>query len=199
MSLSSYDAPNGSYTARIPPGTAAYRKVIAEAFGFTRTEVIRDASRCAGKRSEHCECGAVDAFTTDHAKGRAFFDWNVRVSDALGIQSVIFEDREIGFGNPTERHRSKDDHWDHVHVGLNRWARQNLTEDMVRSLLAGGFLMALNDAEQKEVLDLARELPGEVEKLRVLLHAIKNVKADGGLDKRFDAIDKRLAAIEAKL
>lgn len=135
MSLSQYDSPNGSYTSTIPPGTRAFRAVIAEVFGFTRTEVVRDKSRCDATPSEHCECGAVDAFTTDFDKGRPFFDWCVTNADALGVQSVIFQHRQIGFGNPTERHRDKADHMDHVHVGLSRWARANLTEPFVRSLL----------------------------------------------------------------
>lgn len=135
MSLDSYDAPTGAYTSSIPPGTAALRSVIATDFDYSRTEVVRDRSRCNHTRSEHCECGAIDAFTTDPAKGRHLFDRLVAASEALGIQSVIFRDREIGFGNPTERHRSKRDHFDHVHVGLNRWARANLTQARVRQAL----------------------------------------------------------------
>lgn len=134
MSLSHYDAPNGSYTSSIPPGTQAFRTFIAQKFGFTRTEVIRDKSRCNHTRSEHCECGAIDFFTTVTVKGRAVFDWCVKHEQATGVQSVIFQHRQIGFGNPTERHRDKADHLDHVHVGLNRWARANLTLEMLQGL-----------------------------------------------------------------
>lgn len=137
MSLSKYDAPNGSYTSRIPPGMAAFRKVVAEVFGYTRTEVIRDQSRCRQTRSEHCECRGVDCFTTETAKGRKLFDWCVSVANSLGVEAVIFQHRQIGFGNPNERYRAKADHMDHVHIGLNRWAAQNLTEAMVRGLLPG--------------------------------------------------------------
>lgn len=161
MSLSAYDAPNGSYTSAIPSGTAAFRKVIAEFFGFTRTEVVRDQSRCNQTGSEHCECGAVDCFTVVFEKGRPFFDWCVEVADALGIQSVIFQHRQIGFGNPTERHRAKGDHMDHVHVGLNRWARRNLTEAMVREKLPGAeedFLAKLTEDEQQELLEKVRRI-----------------------------------------
>jgi hypothetical protein len=138
MSLDTYNAPTGAYTARIPPGTAAFRKVVGEHFGFLRTEVVRDRSRCAHTRSEHCECAAIDFFTSVYAKGRPFFDWCVSVAEPLGIQSVIFWRRVIGFGNPNERdYHGASPHTDHVHVGLNRWARANLTEDMVRRLLPG--------------------------------------------------------------
>lgn len=138
MSLSVYDKPNGSYTSSIPPGTAAFRAVIAELYGFTRTEVIRDPGRCAGQRSEHCECGAVDFFTTDTVKGRKVFEDVGAVADRLGVQSIIFNRRVRGFGNPNERHYDGDSpHTDHVHIGLNRWARRNLTREMVRAALLG--------------------------------------------------------------
>lgn len=137
MSLDRWDAPTGAYTSAIPPGMAAFRKVVAELFGYSRTEVVRDRSRCARTRSEHCECGGVDCFTTSATKGRKLFDACVRAADTLGIQSVIFQHRQIGFGNPNERHRAKADHFDHVHIGINRWARRNLTEAMVRAAFTG--------------------------------------------------------------
>jgi hypothetical protein len=136
MSLSNHDSPTGAYTSAIPSGTAAFRKVIGQAFGYSRTEVVRDRPRCDRQRSEHCECGACDFFTTDVAKGRKLFDWCVRHADRLGIQSVIFNRRVVGFGRPTERRYTGDSpHTDHVHVGLNRHARTHLTEQMVRDAL----------------------------------------------------------------
>lgn len=99
-----YDPPNGSYTSSIPRGVTAFRSTCADYFNFTRTEVIRDQSRCQQTRSEHCECGAIDFFTNDcpgHA--RRFFDWCVAHADALGIQSVISCHRVWGFGNWSER------------------------------------------------------------------------------------------------
>lgn len=137
MSLAVYDAPTGAYTSAIPKGTAAFRKVVASHFGYSRHEVVRDQSRCAQRRSEHCECGAIDFFTTDAIKGRTLFNWCVAKANELGVQSVIFRDREIGFGNPTERHREKQDHFDHVHVGLSRWARTNLTEALAWDHIEG--------------------------------------------------------------
>lgn len=137
MSLNEWDAPTGVYIGTIPPGTAAFRKVVAEVFDFSRTEVVRDKSRCTHSSSEHCECGAVDAFTVLYKKGRGFFEACVKVSGKLGIQSVIFWERVIGFGNPNERgYGGPSPHTDHVHVGLNRWARANLTEKMVRDAFA---------------------------------------------------------------
>lgn len=162
MSLSSWDQPSGTYIGTIPPGTAAFRKVIAEFFGYSRTEVVRDRSRCAGQRSEHCECGAVDAFTTDLIKGRILFHWCVANSDDLGIQSVIFNRRVIGFGDPDERvYHGPSPHTDHVHIGLNRWARKNLTEAMVREKLPGAeedFLAKLTEDEQQELLEKVRRI-----------------------------------------
>lgn len=197
MSLDHYDAPTGAYTSRIPPGTTAFRRVIAEHFGFSRTEVIRDQSRCAQTRSEHCECGAVDCFTVLFEKGRPFFDWCVANADALGVQSVIFQHRQIGFGNPTERHRAKADHMDHVHVGLNRAARQNLTEVRVRALLPGAeedFLAKLTEDEQQEVLSLSRE------NRKALYKRVDGVDREhlNEIDGRLTKIEEALARIEAK-
>lgn len=131
-----YDRPSG-YTSAIPPGTNALRYALAEHFGFTRTEVIRDRSRCQQQSSEHCVCRAVDLFTTDPVKGRAVFDFLVANAAALGIQSVIFRDREWGFGNWTERQRDKRDHFDHVHTGLTIEASKTLTKEKVLALLQG--------------------------------------------------------------
>jgi hypothetical protein len=136
VSLSHYDAPDGSYTSSIPPGMAAFRRVVADHFGFGRTEVVRDRSRCNSTRSEHCECGACDFFTSVYAKGRPVFEWAAKNADALGVQSVIFWRRVRGFGNPTERdYTGPSPHTDHVHIGLNRAARRELTEAKVRALL----------------------------------------------------------------
>jgi hypothetical protein len=132
MSLSRFDAPDGSYTSRIPRGTSALRFFLADRYDIRRTEVIRDPGRCAGQRSEHCECGAIDFFTTDRVVGRAIFVWCRDHADAFGIQSVIFDRRVVGFGNPRERvYTGPSPHTDHVHVGLDRWARANLTTAML--------------------------------------------------------------------
>lgn len=182
MSLSHWDAPTGSYTAAIPPGTAAFRKVVAGNFGYTRSEVVRDKSRCIQKKSEHCECGAIDFFTTDPIKGRTLFNFCVKNANSLGVQSVIFRDREIGFGNPQERHRAKQDHFDHVHVGLNRWARKNLTEEMVR------------EAIFKET-DLT---PEQAKKLNEIWNALYE-KEGGKFLEHLDILEKKLDEILAKL
>lgn len=163
MSLSRYDAPSGAYTSRIGPGMAAFRKVVAEVFGYTRSEIVRDASRCRQTRSEHCECGACDFFTTDILKGRKLFDACVKAADVLGIQSVIFNRRVIGFGTPWERaYTGPSPHTDHVHTGLNRWARVNLTEKMVRDAFGGvaeeDFLAKLTEDEQQEILAKLRQV-----------------------------------------
>lgn len=200
MSLSVWDAPNGSYTSVIPPGMKAFRSVVAEVFDYDRTEVIRDRSRCAGKGSEHCECGACDLFTTNAQKGRRLFDWCVSVAVSLGVQSVIFLHREIGFGNPVERHRAKADHMDHVHVGLNRWARVNLTENMVRALLPGegDWLMALTEEEQQEVLVGVRRLE-EIHEALIVRSGTKRQRLDEYVKDRLDSVDARLKDIEAKV
>lgn len=149
MSLNHWDAPNGSYTAAIPPGTAAFRKVVGEHFGYARTEVVRDRSRCAGQKSEHCECGAIDFFTTDFKKGRTLFDWCVAHAEELGIQSVIFYRRVVGFGDARERqYTGPSPHTDHVHVGLNRSARRSLTVAQVLEHIEG--VEDLANVPQKE-------------------------------------------------
>lgn len=183
MSLATYDAPNGSYTSAIPSGTAAFRTVLADIFGFTRTEVIRDQSRCAHQRSEHCECGAVDAFVTDPIKGRKVFEACVKAADVLGIQSVIFRDREIGFGNPNERNRTKADHYDHVHIGLNRWARQHLTQSIVRE----AFRTQEDDMTPEQVKDLFARL-AKIEKALYL-----------GDEEEVHVVATKLDALTAKL
>lgn len=182
MSLSHYDAPNGSYTSKIPPGTTALRNYIKKKFGITRTEVIRDKSRCAAHGSEHCECGAIDAFTTTTVLGRAIFDWLVKISEAAGVQSVIFQHRQVGFGNPKERHRAKADHMDHVHVGLSRWARANLTTAMLERM----------DEEEDMTPDQAKKL----EKVYKALYTqeVKPRDRITELDKQVKRIIKKLDA-----
>lgn len=158
-----YNPPDGSYTSSIPPGTAALRTYLKERFGFTRTEVIRDKSRCNQHDSEHCSCRGIDAFTTQFSVGRPVFDWAVANADRFGLQSVIFQHRQWGFGNWTERHRAKADHMDHVHIGLNKWAAKNLTLAMLRG--QEDPFMALTDAEQQELLDKARSNEARLEAL----------------------------------
>jgi hypothetical protein len=156
MALNRYDAPTGAYSSRIPPGMAAFRKVVSEHFGYTRSEIVRDASRCRQTRSEHCECGACDFFTTDLLKGRLLFDWLGKHADALGVQSIIFNRRVRGFGNPAERHYTgPSPHTDHVHAGLNRWARQYLTETDIRALLPGQPPPQEDDLTPEQAQDLA--------------------------------------------
>lgn len=164
MSLSHYDAPTGMYVSAIPPGMVAFRRVVAQAFGYGRTEVVRDRSRCARQRSEHCECGACDFFTTVYDKGRKLFVWCVKNADALGIQSCIFWRRVVGFGNPNERaYTGASPHTDHVHIGLNRWARKNLTEAMVRAAISEG----------SEEDDMAQVPQAEWEQMKADMAAVK--------------------------
>lgn len=155
-----YDPARGFYTTQIPPGTAVLRSEIAKRFGYTRTEVIRDKSRCQDTPSEHCECRAIDFFTTDVTKGRRLFDWLVSNAEDLGVQSVIFNRRAWGFGNWNERpYTGPSPHTDHVHVGLTRQASVNLTrEQVVAKFPQEGAFMALTDAEQKELLTKTRAL-----------------------------------------
>jgi hypothetical protein len=114
-----YDPPSGRYTSKIPSGTQSFRQLVANKFGYTRTEVIRDRSRCNQTRSEHCECRGIDLFTTDVNKGWNTFYWCIENADRYGIQSVIFRDGQWGFGRWSVYPRTKRDHYDHVHVGLN--------------------------------------------------------------------------------
>lgn len=133
-----YDRPTEGYTTRIPPGVTALRLAISEHFNIKRHEVIRSRERCAGQSSEHCVCRGIDFFTTDLTLGRRIFDFLVRHADTLGIQSVIFNHRQWGFGNWTERGGASSPHTDHVHVGQNLWSAANLTQGMVRLLLGQG-------------------------------------------------------------
>lgn len=190
MSLSKWDAPSGAYTSAIPKGTAAFRKVTAEMFGFTRTEVVRDASRCRQSRSEHCECGAVDEFTTDVPKGRKLFDACVRAADELGIQDVIFNRRVVGFGNPTERrYTGPSPHTDHVHIGLNRWARANLTEKMVRDAFSG----AEEDDMAQIPQDEWEQMKEDIAAIRKALYKVVGGKPKEHLNLIEDKVDDLLA------
>lgn len=140
MALDRYDRPTGSYTTTIPPGVCALRDGVAQHFGITRREVIRDRSRCQQQRSEHCECSAVDFFPPgmDRALGRRIFEWCVANADDLGIQSVIFDRRVAGFGDRRERaYTGASPHRDHVHVGIDRWGRTHVTPATVTARLRG--------------------------------------------------------------
>lgn len=206
MSLSHYDAPNGSYTSTIPSGTKAFRKVIAGFFGYSRTEVIRDKSRCNQTRSEHCECRGIDCFTTVTAKGRKLFDWCVKVADPLGVEAVIFQHRQIGFGNPNERHRAKADHMDHVHIGLNRWAAKNLTEEMVRALLPGqeDDMAQVPQAEWNQLKEDVIEIGKKVGKIESAVYigqsdGLPPLQLDNFVREMFKDVLEDLAEIKDKL
>jgi hypothetical protein len=181
----------------------AFRKVVSEHFGYSRSEIVRDVSRCRQTRSEHCECGACDFFTTDLLKGRLLFDWLGKHADALGVQSIIFNRRVRGFGNPSERHYTgPSPHTDHVHAGLNRWARQNLTEAGIRTLLPGqppqeDFLAKLTEDEQQELLAKVRQIwkaSGDVEN-GVYTGVLEDVDRLGA---RLTGIEEALARLEAR-
>lgn len=150
-----YNPPDGSYTSKVSPGTQAFRETIAEHFGFTRTEIVRDKSRCNKQRSEHCECRAVDFFTTIYEVGRPVFNWCVANAD-LGFQSVIFFRRVWGFGRDYERsYHGPSPHTDHVHVGLTRHAAQYLTKAQVQARLKG-------EEEDEDVFALVTKDGGDV-------------------------------------
>lgn len=163
MSLSTYDRPDGSYTSAIPSGTRAFRKKVAAHFGFDRTEVVRDRSRCQRQRSEHCECRATDFFTVDLSptgNGRRLFNWCVEHHELLDIDAVIFNRRVVGFGNSTERdYEGASPHTDHVHVSLSRFAAANLTEALVQAALdqEGGDDLPLNDADLAKIRGVVKE------------------------------------------
>lgn len=150
-----YDPAIGAYTARVPAGTAAFRRVVTPAFGFRTSQVVRDASRCREQRSEHCECRAVDEFTGDLAVGRRFFDWCVLVAAQLGVQSVIYRWRVWGFGDWHERaYHGPNPHLDHVHVGLTRNAAATLTDAEVRGLLPAGGGVLPHPRQEVEMLNV---------------------------------------------
>lgn len=190
--MPTYDRPTEGYTQKIPPGTAALRRYIGDHWGL-RTEVIRDRSRCQQQNSEHCVCRGIDAYTTDPIVGRAIFDWCVTNAERLGIQSVIWQDREWGFGDWRERHRAKRDHFDHVHVGVNRWGAHNISHAHLRGQDdQGGFLMALTDEQQQYLYDvIVNELYGGA-----------NPNKDGlaeRVDRKLDDISRRLAQVEHRV
>jgi hypothetical protein len=69
----------------------------------------------------------------------------------------------VGFGNPTERrYTGPSPHTDHVHVGLNRHARTQLTEQMVRDALDG-------QGEEEDWFDMATKA-----ELEALLKPLKD-------------------------
>lgn len=155
-----YDSPTSTYVSSIPPGTRAFREEVSVAFGFAWTEVVRDSGRCAGQRSRHCQCAAIDFFEhrdhrpVPHAKGRRLFEWCLSVMDKLQVQGVIFSLRCAGLGGAcTERaYGGAHDHKDHVHVEFTNWAAQHLTRDMVKALLPGG-----EGVSKQDVIDALNE------------------------------------------
>jgi hypothetical protein len=173
MSLDNWDAPNGEYTQVIPPGVKAIREGAAAHFGIELAfaQVIRAKSRCDADRSEHCECGAIDLFppNEDFVLGRRMFDFFVANEDVLGIQSVIFNRRVIGFGNTSERdYTGENPHVDHVHVGVNREARQSVTPAMVEECLAMEQFMTFTEAELANLRELAAVPPAALAELAAL-------------------------------
>lgn len=177
-----YDPPNEGYTQRIPPGTAAFRTHLKERFGFARTEVVRDASRCRKQNSEHCVCRAVDAFTTDLAKGRKLFEWCVTNAERLGIQSVIFNRRVWGFGKWNERpYTGPSPHTDHVHVGLDKWAAKNLTKESIEQeddMTYEQFRDFLKVFIHEEKIDWGHPAEPEEAQHKTIAHMVRNVLRD---------------------
>lgn len=198
-----YDPP-GSYTSTIPSGTTAFRNYLKKKYGFVRTEVIRDQSRCNQTNSEHCVCRGIDFFTTDLKLGRAVFLWCIANADKYGIQSVISNRRVWGFGKWYERHyppsgNATIEHRDHVHIGLNKWAAKNLT----KALLEGGEEFVVDKETEAQVRKIVQEELAKAvgpeyikgENLQKLL--VKTVK--GTPAPHLDLITLDLAAIKKAL
>lgn len=164
-----YDRPTGAYTQVIPAGTKGLRKHLIEKFGFTRTEVVRDRSRCSAKGSAHCECRAVDAFTRDTAFGNRVFDYLVANYERFGLQAVIWQHRQWGFGKNFEHIRKKGDHFDHVHA---------------EQTIAGSKTWEDDD-----------EMTPEEKKL---LESLKKEVFTTGGRSRIDSLDDRVKALEKK-
>lgn len=176
-----YDPP-GAYTTKIPAGVAAFRRAVAEHFGIEETEVVRDKDRCDAQASEHCAARAVDAFTADLALGRRIFEWAIDQAPWLGVQSVIFNRRVWGFGDWSERrYTGKSPHTDHVHIGLNLWAAENLTPAMVRARLG----------EEDFVLDA-----DNTARLVNMVHAFEGEK---GTDNRVSKVFNDVEALRAEV
>lgn len=189
-----YDRPTEGYTTHIPVGVAAFRKTTAEHWNIARTEVVRDLSRCRQRSSEHCVCRGIDEFVTG-ALGDEIFDWCLAHADPLGLQSVIFEHREWGFGLWSERFRAKADHMDHLHVGLNRWAAANLTEGMVRSHLGGDDM---TEEEHELLVAVADAIGVRVSGSLRIYDAVTKKREDGKAISQLDAIESKLDKLLAK-
>lgn len=177
-----YDAPTTYYTSAIPPGTSAFRRVVGPHFGFTRVEVVRDRSRCQSQRSRHCQCAAIDFFTTDLSpvgKGRLLFEWALANANALNIQGGIFNRRCFGLGGTwAERpYTGKHPHTDHVHIELNNHGAANLTEALVRAHLTGGD-DDMQRAEIENELQAIARIDADTDLLQPILNEVKALRAE---------------------
>jgi hypothetical protein len=105
----------------------------------------------------------------------------------------------------------------HVNVPENyeRWDPGDFPWDRFARLLTGeggGFLMALTNDEQRELLNKVRDLRGDpkrdgsvsyanqqIEQIKEALDSDQDESLPERIDRRLDGIEKRLGAIEAKL
>lgn len=128
----------------------------------------------------NCRSVAGSATTSLHGEGRAC-DFGINPHGAaygtqladqlrlhsaeLGIQCVIWNRRIWSGSYPDAGWRvysGLNAHVDHIHLELTRAAAATLTPERVHNVLnPGDFLMALTDAEQRELLDGIRRMkPG---------------------------------------
>lgn len=162
-----YDSAGTRCLGEEQPGLQALRDYCLARWGALRNSGIYNCRNVAGTsyRSVHAEGRAWDAgvLSASAPVGTMLAKWLVKYAPQLGVQAVIWNrhdwDSRSRVWTP---YGGENPHTDHVHVELCWDAARTLTVSRIRSA-TGGFLMALSDKEQEELLYLVRVLVRHVE------------------------------------
>jgi len=130
MALVYNSSPLTSGSGSAMPGLSALWNYINQNFPGVRFGGIGRTSKIPGgsTHSVHYEGRALDTMVDQLGAGRvamgdAIAAWAVANADALGVQEIVWNGMEWGFGTWSWRPRADPkDHWNHVHIGLNTTA-----------------------------------------------------------------------------
>lgn len=145
-----YDTPTRC-TGGPAPGAVAFMARVLELFPGTSSAGIYDCrpTRTGKSLSEHAEGRATDVHVSSKSVGDRVAAWATRWAPQLGIQTIIWNDRQWTSTNPAWRPYVDRDtgrpftdptlgHRDHVHIGLTRAAGGSLTAAALGGISAEG-------------------------------------------------------------